>query len=69
MSHEALEQIWIRYEQDQQFREGLKADPVGTVEAAGITVDDDVRGFLQTIEPGMSNEELKQRVSKSFRRT
>ncbi len=69
MSHEAFEQIMDRYEQDPGFREGLKTDPVTTVEAAGIEVDDEVRGFLQTIGPETSDEELRQRVTKGLRRS
>ena len=67
MSQSTLDQIMARYESDATFRAGLKTDPVGAVEAAGIEVDDEVRGFLQTIEPSISDEELQQRVSKSAR--
>ncbi len=67
MSEQAFQEIMDRWEQDPAFRTSLKQDPVGTVEAAGIEVDDDVRGFLQQIEPDMSDEELRQRVSKGVR--
>ena len=67
MSQQALEQIMARYESDAAFRSGLRNDPVATVEAAGISVDAEVRAMLHQIEPGMNDQELGQRVSKAIK--
>ena len=67
MSQQAFEQIMARYESDAAFRSGLRTDPVATVEAAGISVDAEVRAMLHQIEPGMSDEDLGQRISKGAR--
>jgi len=58
-----------RYESDSAFCAGLKTDPIGTVESAGIEVNEAVFAMLHQIEPGMSDEQLQQRITKAFRRT
>jgi hypothetical protein len=54
-----------RWSADEQFREDFRADPEAAIEAAGITLTDEERDTLRSMDvSSLSDAELQERVSK-----
>ena len=66
-NQEAMQQLTDRFMNDPEFREQMRQDPEGTAEAQGFQLDEEDRQALQSIEWNQSDEQLKERVSKSMR--
>ena len=66
-NHEAMQQLTDRFMNDPEFRERMRQDPEGTVEAQGFQLDEEDRQTLQSIEWSLPDEQLKERVSKGSR--
>ncbi len=49
------------------FREEMRQDPEGVAERSGYQLDDEDRQALRSMDWKQSDEELKERVSKSHR--
>jgi hypothetical protein len=64
---QSMQQLADKFMNDADFREEMCRDPVGTAERSGLQLDDEDRQALRSIDWSGSDEELKERVSKSFR--
>lgn len=65
---EAMQQLADRFVNDPEFREQMRQDPEGTAEAQGLRLDEEDRQALRSIEWGLPDEQLKERVSKAYRK-
>ena len=64
---ESMQQLADRYMNDANFREQMKQDPEGAAERSGLTLDDEDRKALRSIDWSGSDEALNDRVSKGLR--
>ena len=66
MDDKRLETLADKWTNDQTFREALRADPQKAVADLGITLDEDERAALDSLDfANLSDAELEQRVSQS----
>jgi hypothetical protein len=65
MGREAIEALMDRWVSDAGFREQVRTDPAGAVEATGIVLDADELDALRSIDWSLSDQELQVRVSKA----
>ncbi len=63
---EAMQQLADRFVNDAQFREEMRRDPEGAAQRSGLQLDDEDREALRSVDWSGSDEELKERVSKSM---
>ena len=63
MSREALEQLIDRWTNDQAFRDDLRRDLEGTVERAGLELDEDEWAVLHNTDWSLPDEELQTRMA------
>jgi hypothetical protein len=52
---------------DPAFREQMRQDPEGTAKSTGLELDEEDRQALRSVDWSQSDEQLKERVSKSYR--
>jgi len=64
---ESMQQVAERFMNDAQFREEMKQDPEGAAERSGYQLDEEDKQALKGVDWSGSDEELKERVSKSMR--
>jgi hypothetical protein len=64
---ESMQQLADRFMNDENFREEMRRDPEGAAERSGLALDEEDKQALRSIDWNGSDEELKQRVSKSYR--
>ena len=65
---EAMRQLTDRFVEDAEFRERMRRDPEGTAASAGFQLDEEDKRALRSTEWGLPDEQLKERVSKAWRR-
>ena len=63
-NQQAMQQITDRFMNDVGFREQMKQDPEGAAQRSGFALDEEDRQALKSIDWSISDEELKERVSK-----
>jgi hypothetical protein len=63
-NQEAMQQLTDRFMNDANFREEMRQDPEGAAERSGLSLDDEDKQALLSIDWSGSDEELKERVSK-----
>jgi hypothetical protein len=63
-NQEAMEQLADKFMNDADFREEMRQDPEGTAKRFGFALDDENRQALRSVDWSVSDEELKERVSK-----
>ncbi len=51
---------------DADFREQMQQDPQGAAERSGYQLDDEDKQALRSMDWSVSDEQLKERVSKGF---
>ena len=61
---ESMQQLADRFMNDADFREQMKQDPEGAAERSGLTLDDEDRQALRSVDWSGSDEALNDRVSK-----
>ena len=61
---ESMQQLADRFMNDAQFREEMKQDPEGAAERSGLQLDEEDKQALRSLDWSVSDEELKERVSK-----
>jgi hypothetical protein len=66
-NQEAMQQLTDRFMNDAHFRERMRQDPEGVAEREGFALDDEDRQALRSIDWSGTDEQLNERVSKSFR--
>jgi hypothetical protein len=66
-NQEAMQQIAERFMNDADFREEMRQDPESAAEREGFALDDEDKHALRSVDWSGSDEELKERVSKSMR--
>ncbi len=66
-NQEAMQQLTDRFMNDPEFRERMRQDPEGAAEGAGLELDEEDRQALRSVDWSQSDEQLKERVSKSYR--
>ena len=64
MSQEAVATLIDRWTNEPGFKDTFKADPHGTISAAGISLSPEEEEALKQMDWTSSDEELGQRVSK-----
>ena len=64
MSREALEQLIDRWTNEPSFREEIRRDLEGTIERAGLDLDDDEWAALRNTDWSLPDEELQARMTK-----
>ncbi len=65
MNHRTHLQLTDRYLYDEQFREQMQKDPIGTAESTGLPLDDEDRQAISNWDMSPTGDEvLKDRVSK-----
>ena len=62
---DSMQQLADRFMNDEQFREEMRRDPEGAAEGSGLQLDEEDRQALRSIDWSGSDEELKERLSKS----
>ena len=62
---ESMQQLADRFMNDAQFREQMKRDPERAAERSGLPLDEEDKQALRSIDWSGSDEELKERLSKS----
>jgi hypothetical protein len=62
-----MQQLADRFMNDENFREEMRRDPEWAAERSGLALDEEDKQALRSIDWNGSDEELKQRVSKSYR--
>ena len=62
-----MQQLTDRFMNDPEFREQMRQDPEGTAERAGVKLNEENRQTLQSINWSESDQELRPRVSKTFK--
>ena len=63
-NQEAMQQLAERFMNNQEFREEMRRDPEGAAERSGFQLDDEDKQALKSMDWSVSDEELKERVSK-----
>jgi hypothetical protein len=63
-NQEAMQQLADRFMSDADFREQMRQDPEGTAERSGFALDEEDWQALSGMDWSVSDEELKERVSK-----
>ena len=63
----SMQQLADRFINDAEFREGMRRDPVATAEGTGLPLNEEDRQALRSMDWSGSDEELRERVSKSVR--
>jgi hypothetical protein len=63
-NQEVMQQLTERFMNDADFREQMKQDPEGAAERSGLPLDEEDKQALKSIDWSVSDEELKERVSK-----
>ena len=66
-NQEAMSQLADRFMNDADFREQMRQDPEGAAERSGLQLDEEDKQALKSMDWSASDEELKERVSKSSR--
>jgi len=66
MLSENAEKLIDKWMNDTTFRDALRRDPQAAVAAAGVTLSEDERAALGTIDWNLSDEQLAERVSKGM---
>ena len=64
-NQEAMQKLTDRFMNDADFRERMKQDPEGTAQSEGLQLDEEDKQALQSVDWSLSDEQLKERVSKS----
>ena len=64
-NQEAMQQLADRFVNDAGFREEMRQDPEGVAERSGLQLDEEDRQALGSMDWSGSDEQLKERVSKS----
>jgi len=67
-NQEAMQQLADRFMNDPDFREQMSQDPEGAAERAGYRLDEEDRQALRSMDWSVSDEQLKERVSKAWAR-
>jgi len=65
-NQEAMQQLTDRFMNDADFREQMKQDPELAAEQEGFALDAEDKQALKSVDWSGSDEELKERVSKSY---
>jgi hypothetical protein len=63
---ESMQQLADRFMNDTEFREQMRQDPEGAAEGAGVSLDEEDRQALRSVDWSGTDEELQERVSKRF---
>lgn len=63
-NQEAMSQLADRFMNDADFREQMRQDPEGAAERSGLQLDEEDKQALKSMDWSLSDEELKERVSK-----
>jgi hypothetical protein len=63
MSQQSIEAIVERWMADEDFRQALKADPVGTAEREGFDLSAEEKAALADMDLNQSDDVLKSRLS------
>jgi hypothetical protein len=63
-NQEAMQQLADRFMNDADFREQMRQDPEGAAARSGYELDEEDRQALRSVDWSVSDEELKERVSK-----
>ena len=67
MNHSTHLKLTDRYLYDEQFRDQMQQDPVGTAESTGLPLDEEDRQMIRNWDMSSSGEaELKERISKGI---
>jgi hypothetical protein len=66
-NQEAMQQLTDRFMNDADFREQMRQDPESAAEREGFALDEEDKQALKDVDWSGSDEELKERVSKSMR--
>ena len=64
---EAMQKLTDRFMEDPDFRERMKQDPEGAAQSEGLQLDEEDKQALQSVDWSLSDEQLKERVSKARR--
>ncbi len=64
MSSASIETLLEKWETDAGFRAALRRDPEAAVAASGVSLTDEERSALRTIDWSQSDEQLAARASK-----
>ena len=57
-----------RYLYDEDFRQRMQQDPIGTAESTGLPLDDEDRQMIRNWDMSSSgDEQLRERISKGLR--
>jgi hypothetical protein len=65
-NQEAMNQLAERFMNDAEFREQMRQDPEGAAEREGFALDEEDKQALKGFDWSGSDEQLNDRVSKSF---
>jgi len=65
-NQEAMQLLTDRFMNDADFREQMKQDPELAAEREGFALDAEDKQALKSVDWSGSDEELKERVSKSY---
>jgi len=65
-NQESMQQLADRFMNDARFREEMKQDPEGAAERSGFDLDEEDRQSLRSIDWGVSDGELGERISKGI---
>jgi hypothetical protein len=66
-NQEAMQQLTERFMNDADFREEMRQDPESAAEREGFALDEEDKQARKDVDWSGSDEELKERVSKSMR--
>jgi hypothetical protein len=64
VSDQQLQQVFDKWQSDQEFRQALRRDPDAALRDAGIALGDEGREALKGIDWRLPDEQLQERVSK-----
>jgi hypothetical protein len=65
MSQAAVEELMDMWLNDEAFREEVRKNPEAAIRARGYDLDEDEWSAVQSIDWDISDQELRERVSKS----
>jgi len=65
-NQEAMQQLADRFVNDAEFRERMRRDPEEAAEGSGLSLDEEDKQALRSMDWSGSDEELKERVSKKM---
>jgi hypothetical protein len=63
---EAMKKLADRILNDADFRERMRQDPEGTIQSAGLELDEDDHQALRSVDWSVTGEELRTRASKAI---